>query len=97
MTLTDVSEVVDLRTIAENAFIELKDKSELLEHEASFDAVTGLVNRGHFTQLLENSIARASGAAGLPSPGSTSTSSRRSTTSSATRRVTSPFRSPVSE
>ena len=36
-----------------------KDKSELLEHEATFDSVTGLVNRGHFSQLLANSIARA--------------------------------------
>ncbi len=59
VTLTDVSEMVDLRTIAAKAFVELKDKSELLQHEATFDSVTGLVNRGHFSQLLTNSIARA--------------------------------------
>jgi two-component system, chemotaxis family, CheB/CheR fusion protein len=59
VTLTDVSEMVDLRTIAEKAFTELQDKSELLEHEATFDSVTGLVNRGHFSQLLANAVARA--------------------------------------
>jgi two-component system CheB/CheR fusion protein len=59
VTLTDVSEMVDLRTIAEHAFNELKDKSQLLEHESTFDAVTGLVNRGHFSQVLESAIARA--------------------------------------
>ena len=59
VTLTDVSEMVDLRTIAERAFVELQDKSELLEHEATFDAVTGLVNRGHFSQLLASAVARA--------------------------------------
>lgn len=59
VTLTDVSEMVDLRTIAEKAFGELRDKSELLQHEATFDAVTGLVNRGHFAQMLTNAVARA--------------------------------------
>ena len=59
VTLTDVSEMVDLRTVAAKAFVELKDKSELLQHEATFDSVTGLVNRGHFSQLLALAIARA--------------------------------------
>ena len=91
ITLTDVSEMVDLRNIASDAFSELKDKSELLEHEATFDAVTGLVNRGHFSQLLASAVARATRVGNAwPSPGSTSTSSRRSTTSMATRPVTSP-------
>ena len=59
VTLTDVSEMVDLRTVAAKAFVELQDKSELLEHEATFDAVTGLVNRGHFSQLLTSAVTRA--------------------------------------
>jgi diguanylate cyclase (GGDEF)-like protein len=60
ITLTDVSEVVELRTRAERAFAELKDQSDLFVHEAKFDTVTGLVNRGHFSQLLNEAMLRAS-------------------------------------
>jgi diguanylate cyclase (GGDEF)-like protein len=59
VTLTDISEMVHLRTVAGKAFVELQDKSDLLEHEATFDSVTGLVNRGHFSQLLTGAVARA--------------------------------------
>ena len=59
ITLTDVSDVVDLRNIAEQAFVELQAKSELLAHESTFDTVTGLLNRGHFAELLELSVSAA--------------------------------------
>lgn len=59
ITLTDVSDMVDLRNLAEQAFVELKAKSELLAHESTFDSVTGLLNRGHFAELLALSISAA--------------------------------------
>jgi diguanylate cyclase (GGDEF)-like protein len=59
VTLTDVTEMVALRTVAADAFVELQGKSDLLTHQATFDAVTGLVNRGHFADLLASEVRRA--------------------------------------
>ena len=59
VTLTDVTEMVALRTVAADAFVELQGKSELLNHRATVDAVTGLVNRGHFADLLTTELSRA--------------------------------------
>jgi diguanylate cyclase (GGDEF)-like protein len=60
VTLTDVSEMAALRTTAEAAFAELHEKSELLTRQATYDAVTGLINRGYFSDRLATEIARSS-------------------------------------
>ncbi len=59
ITLTDVTELDNLRATAETALSELQVKSELLDQTA-FDAVTGLLNRKNFSDALTNAISQAS-------------------------------------
>ena len=60
VTLTDVSELVELRQTAETALVELQGKSDLLTQQATFDAVTGLLNRGYFGDLVQREVVRSS-------------------------------------
>lgn len=59
VTLTDVTELDNLRATAETALSELQVKSELLDQTA-FDSLTGLLNRKNFSDALANEISRAS-------------------------------------
>ena len=59
VTLTDVTELVRLRSVAEGALAELQDKSDLLQRQAAYDFTTGLLNRAYFGKALEHEIDRA--------------------------------------
>ena len=59
ITLTDVTELDNLRATAETALSDLQVKSELLDQTA-FDSLTGLLNRKNFSEALANEISRAS-------------------------------------
>jgi two-component system CheB/CheR fusion protein len=59
ITLTDVTELDNLRATAETALSELQVKSELL-NQTAFDSLTGLLNRKNFSDVLANEISRAS-------------------------------------
>ncbi len=65
ITLTDVSELVTTRNRAEVALAQLKVTSELLAHEAAFDASTGLMNRRYFSAAVNREVDRADRASGI--------------------------------
>lgn len=59
VTLTDVTDIVTLRTVAEQALEEVQAKSDLLQQQATYDALTGLLNRGRFHESVAREMARA--------------------------------------
>lgn len=58
VTLTDISELVRLRSVADEALAELQGKSDLLARQAAIDPITGLANRRYFNEVLEREVSR---------------------------------------
>ena len=58
ITLTDISEMTQLRSRLESYVEELERSQTLLQEQATYDAVTGLLNRGAFSAVVSREIAR---------------------------------------
>lgn len=59
ITMTDVSEMVILRTELEATVASMREQEALLRQQATYDSVTGLLNRGAFAEVVSREIARA--------------------------------------
>lgn len=59
ITMTDVTEMLALRTELESTVTSLREQEVVLRQQATYDAVTGLLNRGAFSEAVSREIARA--------------------------------------
>ena len=59
LTLTDISEMVELRSAMETSLAQLRESQTELQQQATYDSVTGLLNRGAFSAALTREVARA--------------------------------------
>lgn len=59
ITMTDVTEMVALRSQLESTVQSLREQEVLLRQQATYDGVTGLLNRGAFADAVGREIARA--------------------------------------
>ncbi len=59
VTMTDVTEMLTLRSTLESAIAELQEREVRLKEQATYDSVTGLLNRGAFSEAVVREIARA--------------------------------------
>jgi len=59
ITMTDISEMVTLRSQLQSTVKSLQDQEVLLREQATYDAVTGMLNRGAFSDAVGREIARA--------------------------------------
>ena len=59
VTMTDVTEMLELRATLEAAIAGLEEREVLLKAQATYDSVTGLLNRGAFSEAVVREIARA--------------------------------------
>lgn len=58
LALTDVSEMANLRDEAQQALVQLRDKSRLLQRQATVDELTGVSNRAYFAESLAREMDR---------------------------------------
>ena len=59
VTMTDISEMVALRSTLKDTIAQLRSQEVLLREQATYDSVTGLLNRTGFTDAVARAMARA--------------------------------------
>lgn len=59
ITLTDISEMAQLKSRLEANVVELERSQTLLQEQATYDNVTGLLNRGAFSAVVSRELARS--------------------------------------